>query len=356
MDDSPAARRQAKKISDEIDQQLKKDKAEQAAIKGPKLLLLGSSDSGKTTVLKQMQILHGNGFSTQERHAYRRRIFNNILESMQALIGGLQQLGVALPEEGAQQHIATITHCTLNGQEDQLPPQLAAATKALWSNETVKKVYTTRSNEFFIQDTAYYFLDDIGRFSVPKYLPSDEDILHCRFRTTDITENRFQIEKLIYRIFDVGGARSDRLYWAPYFEAEVHGILFITSLASYDQMLVEDETVNRMLDALVLFESITNHPLLSSVALILFLNKSDLFAKKLQHSPVAKYFPDFEGPNDLKTASRYFKHKFHAQNKNAEKKIYTHFTTGTDTGHMKVIMSAVGDIVTRLALEASGYV
>ena len=121
------------------------------------------------------------------------------------------------------------------------------------------------------------------------------DILRTRYRTTEITETRFTIDKLVYRMFDVGGQRSDRLFWAPYFEGDVNAILFIVSLASFDQMLVEDVTVNRMLDALVLFESIANNPLLRKVSIILFLNKADLFEKKLRISSVKRYFPDYDG-------------------------------------------------------------
>ncbi|KAJ3055461.1 guanine nucleotide-binding protein subunit alpha [Rhizophlyctis rosea] len=185
------------------------------------------------------------------------------------------------------------------------------------------------------------FLRDVTRFADPSFVPSNEDILRTRYRTTEITETRFTIDKLVYRMFDVGGQRSDRLFWAPYFEGDVNAILFIVSLASFDQMLVEDATVNRMLDALVLFESIANNPLLRKVSIILFLNKADLFERKLRISSVKRYFPDYDGANDVKTAGRYFKKKFQSQSKESDKKIYTHFTTGTDTSNMKVVISAV---------------
>lgn len=49
--------------SEEIDQWLKEDaKQQKSAIR---LLLLGTGESGKTTIIKQMKILHINGFSEQ---------------------------------------------------------------------------------------------------------------------------------------------------------------------------------------------------------------------------------------------------------------------------------------------------
>ncbi|KAI9090549.1 guanine nucleotide binding protein, alpha subunit [Phlyctochytrium arcticum] len=302
-----------------------------------------------------MKILHGNGFPDEERKEFRRRIYENVLESMVALIAAQDKFGVPcqLPQSEANRKLIRSSADSLR-DAGTLPPKVANAVKELWQDEGIREMYT-RGNEFFIQDTADYFFNAIDRISDPAFIPSDEDILFTRHRTSEISETRFDMGKSVFRVFDVGGQRSDRLFWAPYFEDQIHAILFISSLASYDQMLAEDPTVNRMLDALVLFESISNHPLLRKVNILLFLNKLDLFEKKLQTSPVKQFFPDFEGPNDLKTAGKYFKLKFHAQHKATDKKIYTHFTTSTDTKHMKVIISAVREIVTRMTLQASGY-
>lgn len=54
---------ESKLQSDEIDHWLKEDaKRQQSAVR---LLLLGTGESGKTTIIKQMKILHINGFSEQ---------------------------------------------------------------------------------------------------------------------------------------------------------------------------------------------------------------------------------------------------------------------------------------------------
>ncbi|KAJ3396772.1 hypothetical protein HDU92_001876 [Lobulomyces angularis] len=201
-------------------------------------------------------------------------------------------------------------------------------------------------------------LDNLDRFVDPNFIPSDEDILKTRYRTTQISETKFHIDNLIYRIYDVGGQRSLRLVWAPYFEGEIHAIQFIVSLASYDQQLVEAKNENRMIDSIELFKSICDNKLLEGVNFILFLNKIDLFERKILTSPIKDYFSDFEETNDdskkLKNACRYFKNKFLCCNSQTERKIYTHFTCGTDTALMKVTINAVRDIVTRLALQASG--
>lgn len=47
-----------------------------------KLLLLGSAGAGKTTVLKQIKIIHSEGFSIEERKQKAKEIRTNLLESV----------------------------------------------------------------------------------------------------------------------------------------------------------------------------------------------------------------------------------------------------------------------------------
>jgi energy-coupling factor transporter ATP-binding protein EcfA2 len=51
-----------------------------------KLLLLGAGESGKSTLLKQLRILYGKGFSPEERAALRGVIHANTITCIQMLI------------------------------------------------------------------------------------------------------------------------------------------------------------------------------------------------------------------------------------------------------------------------------
>ena len=59
-------------------------------------------------------------------------------------------------------------------------------------------------------------------------------------------------------------------------------ILFLAPLSGFDQVLAEDETVNRLEDSVLLWKSICSNPLLGKTSLILFLNKIDIFYAKLE--------------------------------------------------------------------------
>ncbi|KAJ3306055.1 hypothetical protein HDV03_000592 [Kappamyces sp. JEL0829] len=74
-------------INKEIEKYLIEErKAWQIAQKEPKLLLLGPSDSGKSTLLKQLKILHGDGFSISERNLSRLLIRAGILNTCRVLV------------------------------------------------------------------------------------------------------------------------------------------------------------------------------------------------------------------------------------------------------------------------------
>lgn len=79
---------------------------------------------------------------------------------------------------------------------------------------------------------------------------------------------------------DVGGQRSERRKWIHCFDS-VTAVLFTCSLSGYDQVLREDRRVNRMVEALNLFEDVVNYSYFADAAIILFLNKTDLFKAKL---------------------------------------------------------------------------
>ncbi len=74
--------------------------------------------------------------------------------------------------------------------------------------------------------------------------------------------------------------------------------MFLVSIASYNQMLLEDTTVNRLSDALDLFKEICENELLKSTTIILFMNKFDLFTEKVKKNPVKETFEDFACPGE----------------------------------------------------------
>jgi len=234
-----------------------------------------------------------------------------------------------------------------------MPSDVADSIRGLWLDGGVKEA-VRRAREFQLNDSAVYYFTAIERMAQRNYLPSDQDILRSRVKTTGITETTFEVGELTYRLFDVGGQRSERKKWIHCFE-NVTALVFLVSLSEYDQMLYEDESVNRMQEALTLFDSICNSRWFVKTSIILFLNKIDLFAEKLPYSPLGDYFADYTGGDNYDAACDYLLHRFVSLNQAAAtKQIYAHYTCATDTQQIKFVLSAIQDILLQLHLRECG--
>lgn len=156
-------------------------------------------------------------------------------------------------------------------------------------------------------------------------------------------------------MFDVGGQRSERKKWIHCFE-NVTAVIFLAAMSEFDQVLVEDDSVNRMQEALTLFDSICNSKWFVQTSMILFLNKMDLFREKLEKGAKLKdYFPEYQGANNYDEASKFILDKFVSLNKTPEsKQVYAHFTCATDTEQIRFVMAAVTDIIIQRNLRDTG--
>ena len=156
------------------------------------------------------------------------------------------------------------------------------------------------------------------------------------------------------RRFDVGGQRNERRKWIHCFD-NVDCVVFVASLSEFDQMLYEDETKNRMDEALELFAQISNSKWFQNTSLILFLNKKDLFEKKLAEGKVfGNFVKDYTGENALVPCSTHFKNAMLAKCKNKDKSIYSHVTTAIDTSNVKFVFNAVVAMILEQNLKSSG--
>ncbi|KAI7879768.1 guanine nucleotide-binding protein alpha subunit [Lichtheimia hyalospora FSU 10163] len=337
--------------NEEIENQLRMEKLNME--NQVKLLLLGAGESGKSTFLKQMRLINDGGFSEDERIAYREIIFSNTVQSMQVIIEAMNGLGIAHHNPACEAAIQLVLRQP-SEMSDRMPADLVDAINILVADDGVQEAIR-RSNEFQLNDSASYYFDSMDRIGDPHYVPTDQDVLRSRVKTTGITETTFNIGELTYRMFDVGGQRSERKKWIHCFE-NVTAVIFMVAISEYDQLLMEDESVNRMDEALTLFDSICNSRWFEKTSILLFLNKTDLFRQKLKATPLNHYFKDYQG-NSYDDACQYIMERFTTLNTaspTSGKQVYPHFTCATDTEQIKFVMTAVNDIIIQANLRRDG--
>ncbi|KIN08447.1 hypothetical protein OIDMADRAFT_109991 [Oidiodendron maius Zn] len=339
-----------KKRSQAIDRSLEEDS--RRLRRECKILLLGSGESGKSTIVKQMKIIHQNGYTVDELALYRLTIYKNLTDCAKALVGAMQDLGIR-PQNPENIDYGSYL---LNYQIDPSPHtpldrKVGVAVTSFWKDGSIE-LLLERQNEFYLMDSAPYFFDEVNRIADPEYIPTEADVLRARTKTTGIYETRFTMGSLSIHMFDVGGQRSERKKWIHCFE-NVTSIIFCVALSEYDQVLLEESNQNRMMESLVLFDSVVNSRWFTRTSIILFLNKVDLFRQKLGRSPLSNYFPDYSGGNNINRASKYLLWRFNQVNR-AHLNLYPHLTQATDTSNIRLVFAAVKETILQNALKDSG--
>lgn len=111
-----------------------------------------------------------------------------------------------------------------------------------------------------------------------------------------------------------------------------------------------------MEEALNLFDEICNSKWFKQTSMILFLNKRDLFEKKIsQGIPISAYFKDYNGGADnVEKSTLHIRTAFENKNRSPEREIYTHVTTATNTSNIAHVFGAVKDIIIKESLRLGG--
>ncbi|CAG4987846.1 unnamed protein product [Colias eurytheme] len=358
---------QSKQIDREIKQWIK---SYNEAIK---LLLLGTGESGKTTIIKQMKILHIQGFNSRERLDKIDHIRHNIHESIYEIVHNMSALSIGLADPKNVRSQQYILKLGVSGPEE-YTEEYYDHVRALWKDSGVRDCFR-RSNEYQLIDSAEYFLDRIDLIAKSDYLPSDADILRCRQKTTGIQKIEFKVKvpKSMHGgvqdfwMFDVGGQRGERKKWIQVFEG-IHAIWFIVACSDFDQTLREDSSQNRLKESLVLFQDVWQSRFLIEAGLIVFLNKQDILEYKIsQGHSIAPYFPEYEhfqASGDEYTRTKLFikslfvdltkkrdrrklpaSERFVIHEATRTRECYFHFTTATDTDNVRTVFRDVHQMI-----------
>ncbi|RZF42282.1 hypothetical protein LSTR_LSTR003900 [Laodelphax striatellus] len=358
--------KKGKETNKKINQQLQKDKQVYRATH--RLLLLGAGESGKSTIVKQMRILHVNGFSEEEKRQKIEDIKKNIRDAILTVTGAMGTLTPPVQLEHAENQARVDYIQDVASQHDfDYPPEFYEHTEILWKDRGVQACFE-RSNEYQLIDCAKYFLDRVHIIKQPDYTPSEQDILRCRVLTSGIFETRFQVEKVNFHMFDVGGQRDERRKWIQCFN-DVTAIIFVTACSSYNMVLREDPTQNRLRESLDLFKSIWNNRWLRTISVILFLNKQDLLAEKIKagKSKLEDYFAEFtryqtpiDAAPDPSEEPQVIRAKYFIRDEflristasgDGKHYCYPHFTCAVDTENIRRVFNDCRDIIQRMHLR-----
>jgi len=261
--------------------------------------------------------------------------------------------------------------------------------KTAWADEGVKKTFE-RSNEYQLIDCAEYFLNRIDTIKNPDYIPTNQDILFCRIMTVSISKIDFQIPvpkkygggTAEFWMFDVGGQRGEQKKWIKVF-AGIQAILFLIAASDFDLKLREDSRVNRLEESFNVFKSMYSNLYVKDAAMIVFLNKQDVFQKKIEQGrKLENYFPEYKSftpSSKEKCNTEYDKAKLFLKlkiegiartpiiienmglrpGKNVmeelpQRDVYIHYTIATDTNNIRKVFDSVHESILQQIVKEVG--
>ncbi|KIM46923.1 hypothetical protein M413DRAFT_7609 [Hebeloma cylindrosporum] len=427
---------EAKRISDEIDRQLDHERLQRSKVVGVKILLLGQAESGKSTVLKNFQLLFAPKAFELEAEVWRPVIHLNLVRSVNFIIsfltrnqqgkqGGRDSIGSnhqrkasaagaavspeirklftrLAPLRQVEENLIAIisgrsTSKSSDGSQSQSqynPSKVELSVRSgsgwkqalslvresvessesstrsidhesrrilaalgddianLWKDDHVQQ--SLKEAEIALQEQPGFFLDQAARVAQEDYRPSPDDVLKARVTTIGpeehiiIPESGSQKAKQ-WTIYDVGGSRGQRAAWAQFFD-DVHIIIFLAPMSGFNQVLAEDESVNRLTDSLRLWQLICSNKILANVEFVLFLNKLDILGAKLksgiQFSSFVTSYKD--QPNETKPVARYLLDVFaslHQQHSPKRRRLYPYLTCAVDTKATSSVIFRIQEVI-----------
>ncbi|XP_027359630.1 extra-large guanine nucleotide-binding protein 1-like isoform X3 [Abrus precatorius] len=313
-----------------------------------KLLLVGCSGSGTSTVFKQAKILYKSvPFSEDEHENIKLTIQSNVYAYLGILLEGRERFedeSLADLKKGQSSVLDTtgtspklddktiysigprlkafsdwVLKTMVAGKLDAIFPaatrEYAPLIEELWNDAAIKATYERRSELEMLPSVANYFLERAVKILRTDYEPSDLDILYAEGVTSsngvacvefsfpqsdseEAVDTADRHDSLVrYQLIRVHArGLGENCKWLEMFD-DVEMVIFCVALSDYDQFSVDGNgcLANKMILSMKFFETIVTHPTFEQMDFLLILNKFDLFEEKIEQVPLTKceWFSDF---------------------------------------------------------------
>ncbi|KAJ0967673.1 hypothetical protein J5N97_024590 [Dioscorea zingiberensis] len=155
-----------------------------------KLLLLGAGESGKSTIFKQIKLLFQTVFDEAELRSYTSVIHANVYQTIKLAQNDIDssKYVVSLDNKEIGEKLSDIES---GWDHPYLTSEVAKEIEALWNDAAIQETYS-RGDIPQIPDCAQYFMENLERFSDVNYVPTKEDVLYARVRTSGVVEIHFR--------------------------------------------------------------------------------------------------------------------------------------------------------------------
>eukprot|EP00475_Leptophrys_vorax_P032694 TRINITY_DN5077_c0_g1_i1.p1 TRINITY_DN5077_c0_g1~~TRINITY_DN5077_c0_g1_i1.p1 ORF type:complete len:419 (+),score=105.76 TRINITY_DN5077_c0_g1_i1:101-1258(+) len=315
-----------------------------------KMLLLGTSDSGKSTIFRQLVNKYVKEMDSGARlDGYKTVIQHSTVVAMRDLVEVAVSCGKL---DAANADVIMLRKSKTDADADaksNYEQEMAQAVKNLWGMDVIRNdifVHRAAYHHLHVPDNIEYFFEKCEEIAAVDYVPSFEDVVRARDSTKKANHAVLEMDGQKIDLIDVGGQRGARKKWIKFFD-KVDCILFVASMSEFDQQLEEDHSTRRVDECLQVFDDTCNLPCFAKTSIVLFLNKRDLFENKIKCGiKLSEFCPQFTGDDtSIYEAIDFYKIMYTSKINDPSKQVYVHVTCATDTSNIVFTFNAVYSIV-----------
>lgn len=271
--------------------------------KGIRVLLLGVANVGKTTVIRQLRVFCGSGFSEKRLAEFRPQIWQNVLSlTVQVADFGAKLALTAKAGPEAQRRIDEVLRAGAEAADERAMQLVCAA----WRESCMHEAFRRRFEFGNVLTNAAFFVAPatLARVANPRYIPTLDDVLRSRKATKGVSELMFQYkfhqdvqgEKFHpVRVYDVGGQRAERRkHWGALTKRgqQLSVIVYVVSLSAFDEF--GEKSSNAMQESMVTFKDLLSDPEIVVPKVYVLLNKQDALKEKLDAGVKLSVCPAFK--------------------------------------------------------------
>jgi guanine nucleotide-binding protein G(i) subunit alpha len=294
------------------------EQKEEVPVQEYKILLLGTGESGKSTIQKQFcRRFEPDGIPEITLKHFSETIVSNVIDALGIACYRMNKTGIKYTSgeiADIADHMIALSKSDISLKVnimDRYDEELYNKICTLWKDPVIQKVVREQVLVTHVSDSILYFLENLGQIRPPFELPTNTQIIHACKKTTGIVQTTISLENIKFIIIDTGGQRNERRKWkSMYTKADM--VIFVVALSDYDQQLYEDSSINRLQDALDAFKNVVNIPELRDCPFFLIFNKVNSFKYRIEElmHDLHLCFPEYNQGRDYKAAMKFIENQF----------------------------------------------
>ena len=86
----------------------------------------------------------------------------------------------------------------------------------IWSLDGIKNTFNNRGYYFAFYDNIHFFMDKVKLIMDESFMPTHQDMLRTRVRTTGIISHKYEFKEYKFTIWDLGAERNERFRYILY--------------------------------------------------------------------------------------------------------------------------------------------